>query len=148
MNSAQRVEPQVIGIVIAGLICTIGYTHQVIGEENTAPFTTASALQTFSETLMRLVSHGDVEQAERLAVANSHLDDPITQQNLADAFDTLKETLRASAILSLDYVQTSKFGRSFLRHQYALENADVAMRCMLTYRRKTAGWRLNQLWCH
>ena len=141
-------KPGLILAMAASLICPLGHCNDTAAEMLDAPFANDIAMRQFSDDLMTLLGDGDLEQAQKAAIANSHLDDPVAQKNLDEAFKLLTEKLDRSAKIAADYVQTSKFGRSFLRHQYALEAPDFAMRCMATYRRKTDGWRLNQLWCH
>ena len=119
-----------------------------LAETPTAPFANDKVMREFSDELMARLGNGEIEQAQLTAVKNSHLDDPVVQQNLNAAFAFLTEKLSPPAAHNVDYVQTSKFGRSFVRHQFALANEEFSMRCMMTYRRKTDGWRLNQLWCH
>lgn len=112
-----------------------------------APFTNEQALREFSNALIGEIGRTNLDSAESSARKNSHLDDEITQQNLNDVFVVLKRLLNEPHIMESRFVQQSKFGRSFIRYQYSLSNAQLSIRCMLTYRRKTEGWRLNQLWC-
>ncbi|MEM7469324.1 MAG: hypothetical protein AAF387_20905 [Pseudomonadota bacterium] len=114
---------------------------------STAPFIDETEIRAFSEQLLAEIGVSGLAGAKNTAIENSHLDDKITQRNLAAEFAKLAELVTEWDELNIEYVQTSKFGRSFIRHQYAVTNRDVALRCMLTFRRKTDGWRLNQLWC-
>lgn len=125
-----------------------GALANTTGEYLGAPFVNDTALRRFSDSLMDLLSLGKIEQAGRLARENSHLDDPVVQQNLDEVFNELVNNALVGTAPVVRYVQNSKFGRSFIRHQYALVAEDSSMRCMITYRRKTDGWRLNQLWCN
>lgn len=112
-----------------------------------APFSNETALRKFSDALVKQIGGGAIDLAETTAIANSHLDDEVAQRNIAETFDLLPTKLDGAETFETKYVQMSKFGRSFIRHQYAFENGEKSLRCMLTYRRKTDGWRLNQLWC-
>ena len=112
-----------------------------------APFRSEIALETFSRSLIGEIANTNLDSAKSIARNNSHLDDEITQRNLQDVFFALKHLVGDGQTMESRFVQQSKFGRSFIRHQYSLSNAELTIRCMLTYRRKTAGWRLNQLWC-
>ena len=133
---------------LAMLVYVYSSGNVSLAETPSAPFANDNAMREFSDELMTRLGNGELEQAQRKAVENSHLDDPVVQQNLDEAFAALAQKLTPVAALSADYIQTSKFGRSFVRHQFALGNRAFSMRCMMTYRRKTDGWRLNQLWCH
>ena len=133
---------------LAMLVLVYSSGNVSLAETPSAPFANDDAMREFSDELMTRLGNGELEQAQRKAVENSHLDDPVVQQNLDEAFAALAQKLTPVAALSADYIQTSKFGRSFVRHQFALDNEAFSMRCMMTYRRKTDGWRLNQLWCH
>ena len=133
---------------LAMLVLVYSSGNVSLAETPSAPFANDNAMREFSDKLMTRLGNGELEQAQRKAVENSHLDDPVVQQNLDEAFAALAQKLTPVAALSADYIQTSKFGRSFVRHQFALGNEAFSMRCMMTYRRKTDGWRLNQLWCH
>lgn len=125
-----------------------------------APFNNETVLRNFSDALITRIGDADLTAAKNLAIKNSHRDDDITQHNLNEVFDSLGQHLANSEPLKVEFVQESKFGRSFIRHQYSLnrplkhslehprEQSWQALRCMLTYRRKTDGWRLNQLWCN
>ena len=112
-----------------------------------APFSNELELRQFSDMLVQQIGDGALEAAKNVAVDNSHLDDEIAQRNISETFDLLPSKLISDDVYQTTYVETSKFGRSFIRHQYAFDNAEQALRCMLTYRRKTDGWRLNQIWC-
>ena len=136
-----------VSITFATCLITTGFANTNSGISS-APFANDSALRQFSDSLMALLSIGNIEEARQFAIGNSHLDDPVVQQNLNEVFDAIKSNALDDTRLTVSYVQTSKFGRSFIRHQYTLTAADIAMRCMMTYRRKTDGWRLNQLWCN
>ncbi len=129
-------------------ICAGGATAAAVTSEiNAAPFTNEDALREFSNVLIDRIGSTDLAAAEAMAKNNSHLDDVITQQNLSEVFAFLKRTGVGGSVAKTYFVQESKFGRSFIRHQYSLDNAKQSLRCMLTYRWKTDGWRLNQLWC-
>lgn len=136
-----------VSITFATCLVTTGFANADSGISS-APFANDSALRQFSDSLMGLLSIGKIEEARQFAIRNSHLDDPVVQQNLNDVFDAIKGNPLTDTEPTVSYVQTSKFGRSFIRHQYTLNSANIAMRCMMTYRRKTDGWRLNQLWCN
>lgn len=141
-------KPCFFSLLIITLVSTQLYFKDTQAEMLNAPFDSNIAMRQFSEDLMTLLGTGELARAQQSAVGNSHLDDPVAQENLNEAFDMLAKKLAGAPKLAVNYVQTSKFGRSFLRHQYTLAAPDFAMRCMMTYRRKTDGWRLNQLWCH
>lgn len=119
----------------------------VASEVNAAPFPNEDALRAFSNVLIDRIGGTDLAAAEAMAKNNSHLDDEITQQNLSEVFAFLKRSGVGGGVAKTYFVQESKFGRSFIRHQYSLDHAQQSLRCMLTYRWKTDGWRLNQLWC-
>lgn len=81
------------------------------------------------------------------ARAESHLDDPKVQRNLDWAerelparLAPLGECQRAS--LS----DAERFATSFYRLHFVLSCAGGERQIMLTYRRKTDGWRLNQFY--
>lgn len=137
-----------------------------------APFTNDVEILRFSEHLMTSLGETKLDAAVALARRNSHLDDKTTQQNLTETFESLHKHLNRGELnhsqlshrqfdtrqfnpgqfnnghgFEIRYIQRSAFGRSFIRHQYELQNDMQKLRCMITYRRKTDGWRLNQLWC-
>lgn len=129
------------------LICQSSFNSDANEMAPTAPFINDLEIRRFSDELINAIAKTDIHAAAQYARANSHLDDDITQKNLTGVFENLALALENQGDFAIKFVQESRFGRSFIRHQYALKNAHLTLRCMLTYRRKAAGWRLNQLWC-
>lgn len=130
------------------ILLSIIVTSPVLSDTaDSAPFNDAQTLRRFSDFLITKIAQLELHEAETLAKKNSHVDDKITQQNLDEVFAELRNQLPTGESMQEQFVQQSNFGRSFIRHQYSLKHAQQSTRCMLTYRRKTDGWRLNQLWC-
>ena len=80
------------------------------------------------------------------ARADSHLDDPKVQANLDWAVLALPARLaplgRCRRAIASD---EERFASSFQRFHFVLDCEHGERQFMLTYRRKTDGWRLNQL---
>lgn len=122
--------------VAAGAPATVAPPHRTI----TAAATAAAAI------VATLATDG-AAPALALAQAESHLDDPRVQRNLAWATAQLPARLaplgRAGTV---EHTGTDRFLSSFVRFNYRVRYAGGDLRLMLTYRRKTAGWRLNQFY--
>ncbi|MGR8948796.1 MAG: hypothetical protein ACU84Q_12160 [Gammaproteobacteria bacterium] len=147
MNNPIPYQAAVLCILFASFVFAICVNASATEVELDAPFKNEVELRDFSELLVNHIGRRSIQLARDVAVANSHLDDEVVQRNIAETFELLPKKLVSESMYKTQYVQTSKFGRSFIRHQYAFENSGHSMRCMLTYRRKTDGWRLNQVWC-
>ena len=113
-----------------------------------APFRSMTELDQFSKTLFADLATHDFDEVFKRIKKSAHQDDEKVMENLvafSASFPQQRSTLRTP--IRTRYIQQSKFGGSFLRHQYEIGDADSRLRCMVTYRRKTDGWRINQLLC-
>jgi hypothetical protein len=81
------------------------------------------------------------------ARAESHLDDPKVQRNLDWAERELPAHLAPlGACQRASLSDAERFATSFYRLHFVLSCAGGERQIMLTYRRKTDGWRLNQFY--
>ena len=147
MNKGPRAVRLSLRLTLLTFVCYLSTVTSAPVAVVSAPFQDERALRQFSDHLMQLLAEGKLESAQHAAVRNSHGDDAVAQQNISTMFASLRDQLADISGSNTEFVQTSHFGRSFMRHQYSLHGREFALRCMLTYRRKTDGWRLNQIWC-
>ncbi len=142
-----------IAILIPAIFLLFSFAHvsaTLNAEELAAqaPFKVEKELRQFTQEIIESLVTIEFEFVASRIVKNSHLDDPTAQKNLLDfneKFPGQLATLGSGA--NTQYIQRSKFGSSFIRYQYDISGTESAIRCMFTYRRKTDGWRLNQLIC-
>ncbi len=112
-----------------------------------APFRTIKDAENAATLITRNLFASDVVAAVQLAIRDSHLDDPYTQKNLQWVQKDLPMKLnRLGKPVRFIPTGTDRFVSAFVRFNFLLHYERGALRLMLTFRRKTAGWRLNQLY--
>jgi len=112
-----------------------------------APYRTIAQADTAARSLLEVLVEDGPEAALGRAREASHLDDPRVQRNLAWARQGLPSRMRElGAPQSLETIGTDRFMSAFVRFSYRVRCARGDLRVMLTFRRKTDGWRLNQFY--
>jgi len=112
-----------------------------------APYRNADQIRHGARTLLDLLLQDGAPAALRHARENSHLDDPKVQANLDWATRTLPDRLAPLGHCHrVTLSDEERFASSFMRFHFVLDCAQGQRQFMLTYRRKTDGWRLNQFY--
>ncbi|MGD9604133.1 MAG: hypothetical protein AB7O21_21050 [Gammaproteobacteria bacterium] len=112
-----------------------------------APHRTIAQAEAAARDILDVLVTAGADAAVARARAESHLDDPRVQRNLDWAGTGLPDRARTlGALTSVETVGTDRFMSAFVRFTYRVRCTRGDLRVMLTFRRKTAGWRLNQLY--
>lgn len=112
-----------------------------------APYRNPDQIRHGARALLDLLVQDGAAAALHSARENSHLDDPKVQTNLDWAAQTLPDRLAPlGPCQQVTLSDEERFASSFMRFHFVLDCAHGQRQFMLTYRRKTDGWRLNQFY--
>lgn len=112
-----------------------------------APYRSLADAREGSDLILQTLQESGAEAALALAVRESHQDDPRVQKNLSQMTARLPAHMASLGPLGeAEFTGLDRFMSAFGRYNYLVHGAEGDLRVMLTYRRKTDGWRLNQFY--
>ena len=132
---------------LAAVAFAVLWTHGCSAAAAEVPYRNPPQIRAGAQALIATLCAQGAGPALSTARDDSHLGDPKVQRNLDWAVRELPARLTPlGACQRAELSDEEHFASSFYRLHFVLICAQGQRQIMLTYRRKTDGWRLNQFY--